>query len=123
MNMKIKDIIENLEMDNAKLKANNRMLMDENTRLRRIEVAYNSIKDTVVPEPVEPVQDDTLQIENDELKQKVNDLQAEITSLKEDIEKQKVEFEKANTRKIRRKKVTTPEVEEPTEEEVSESEE
>lgn len=123
MNMKIKDIIENLEMDNAKLKANNRMLMDENTRLRRIEVAYNSIKDTVVPEPVEPVQDDTLQIENDGLKQKVNDLQAEIASLKEEIEKQKVEFEKANTRKIRRKKVTTPEVEEPTEEEVSESEE
>ena len=123
MNMKIKDIIENLEMDNAKLRANNRMLMDENTRLRRIEVAYNSIKDTVVPEPVEPVQDDTLQIENDGLKQKVNDLQAEIASLKEEIEKQKVEFEKANTRKIRRKKVTTPEVEEPTEEEVSESEE
>ena len=123
MNMKIKDIIENLEMDNAKLKANNRMWMDENTRLRRIEVAYNSIKDTVVPEPVEPVQDDTLQIENDGLKQKVNDLQAEIASLKEEIEKQKVEFEKANTRKIRRKKVTTPEVEEPTEEEVSESEE
>ena len=123
MNMKIKDIIENLEMDNAKLKANNRMLMDENTRLRRIEVAYNSLKDTVVPEPVEPVQDDTLQIENDGLKQKVNDLQAEIASLKEEIEKQKVEFEKANTRKIRRKKVTTPEVEEPTEEEVSESEE
>lgn len=123
MNMKIKDIIENLEMDNAKLRANNRMLMDENTRLRRIEVAYNSLKDTVVPEPVEPVQDDTLQIENDGLKQKVNDLQAEIASLKEEIEKQKVEFEKANTRKIRRKKVTTPEVEEPTEEEVSESEE
>ena len=123
MNMKIKDIIENLEMDNAKLKANNRMLMDENTRLRRIEVAYNSLKDTVVPEPVEPVQDDTLQIENDGLKQKVNDLQAEIASLKEEIEKQKVEFEKANTRKIKRKKVTTPEVEEPTEEEVSESEE
>jgi len=121
--MKIKDIIENLEMDNAKLKANNRMLMDENTRLRRIEVAYNSLKDTVVLEPVEPVQDDTLQIENDGLKQKVNDLQAEIASLKEEIEKQKVEFEKANTRKIRRKKVTTPEVEEPTEEEVSESEE
>ena len=123
MNMKIKDIIENLEMDNAKLRANNRMLMDENTRLRRIEVAYNSLKDTVVPEPVEPVQDDTLQIENDGLKQKVNDLQAEIASLKEEIEKQKVEFEKANTRKIRRKKITTPEVEEPTEEEVSESEE
>lgn len=123
MNMKIKDIIENLEMDNAKLRANNRMLMDENTRLRRIEVAYNSLKDTVVPEPVEPVQDNTLQIENDGLKQKVNDLQAEIASLKEEIEKQKVEFEKANTRKIRRKKVTTPDVEEPTEEEVSESEE
>lgn len=121
--MKIKDIIENLEMDNTKLKANNRMLMDENTRLKRIEVAYNSLKDAVVPEPVEPVQDDTLQIENDGLKQKVNDLQAEIASLKEEIEKQKVESEKANTRKIRRKKVTTPEVEEPTEEEVSESEE